>query len=149
MALTITRTGDFFRQEGNRNASTIQIAFDTSYPPGGETLNATDFGLRIIEEIEFQSNGRHGYIYSTDTTLPATSVLVEVLCPTGGTTAPTSDAAPTLAATGIMTASGADSSSLVDHTHPSGVASGGRGIEMGNTANLASLTAIWVKATGY
>jgi len=149
MALTVTTTGDWNGVTGNRRFGLIQIAFDSSYPTGGETLNAVDFGLRVIEEIEFLSNGRFGYMFYTDTTLPATSVSVEVLCPTGGDSAPTSDAAPTLAITGVMTAAGGDSSSLVGHTHPVGQNTGGRGVEMGNTADLSSLTAIWVRAVGY
>lgn len=149
MALTVTQTGDWNGVTGNRRFGLIQIAFDSSYPTGGETLNAVDFGLRVIEEIEFLSNGRFGYIFYTDSTLPATSVSVEVLCPTGGGTAPTSDTAPSLADSDKMDASGGDSTALLGHTHGMGALTGGRGIEMGNAANLSSLTAIWVRAVGY
>jgi len=148
MALTVTQTGDWSSIEGNQRTGRIQIAFDSAYPSGGEALAAGAFGLRVIEGIDFESSGRHGYIYYTDTTLPATSVDVEILCPTGGATAPTSVAAPTIAPSNTMAPSGGDSTTLATHTHAMSAITGGRGIEMG-AADASSLTAIWVKAWGY
>tara|TARA_R110000787_G_scaffold119860_1_gene230778 strand:- start:837 stop:1283 length:447 start_codon:yes stop_codon:yes gene_type:complete len=147
MALTVTRTGDWSGIEGNKRTGLIKIDFDSSYPTGGEALSASEFGLSKIEELNFMSQGRLGYVFYTDTALPATTVNIEVLCPTGGT-APTAVGAPTQAASAVMAASGADSTSLVDHTHVAGATTGGRGVEMGNTADLSTLTAIWIKATG-
>lgn len=141
MALTVTigETGT----NGNKRYSRGTIGFDAdNYPAGGEALSANDIGFRTIDHIQFM-NGRHGVLYYTDTALPATSINVEILCPSGGA-APTSLAAPsdTAAASAIMTASGADSTNLVDHTHVAGAITetGGIGVEFGaGDASAASL----------
>lgn len=49
MALTVTnrRTTVF----GNKRVATATVTFDSSYPTGGETLLASDFGLTRFEHV--------------------------------------------------------------------------------------------------
>jgi len=112
MALTVTM--DSNSVQGNKKVVYGRIAFDSSYPTGGETFTAADIGLGRIDDIAFTSNGRLGYVYYTDSTLPgATTINVEILCPTGGT-APGSVADPavnTQASGGTIT--GATAADLV------------------------------------
>ena len=146
MALTVTLDTPSHNVFGQQYKVSGRIAFDSTYVAGGEALTAANIGLRVIDSISFDGNGHLGYIYYTDTVLPATSINVEILCPTGGT-APTSVADPSQAATGAMTAGGADSTALTTHTHPAGALTGGRGVEMG-TADASTLTAVRFTAFG-
>lgn len=145
MPLTVTRDSPFYQTSGNQVKVAGRIDFDSSYPTGGETLNASDIGLAQIDDIEF--TGRSGYVFSYTGALPATSVSVLVFAPTGGT-APTTIADPSLGATGAMTAGGADSTALTTHTHPGSAITGGRGVEMGNTTDLSTLTGVRFRAFG-
>jgi len=141
MALTIAIDNNY--TQGNKHVVSGRIAFDSAYPVGGEALSAASIGLGRIDDIAFTSNGRLGYIYYTDSTLPgATSINVEVLCPTGGT-APVSVADPavnTMASGG--TSIGATAVDLVFT-----IGNGGRGIEIG-ASDCSSLTNIRFIAWG-
>lgn len=66
MALTITRSGDWQHLAGNRRVANITVAFDSSYPTGGESLIASDVGMRVIERVEAQAN--NGYTFEYDYT---------------------------------------------------------------------------------
>ncbi|MFQ5757186.1 MAG: hypothetical protein ACE5H7_14000 [Acidiferrobacterales bacterium] len=116
------------------------IGFDTSYPTGGEALTAASIGLSTIDDIQFGS-GRHGYVYYTDTALPASSVNVEILCPTGGA-APTSVADPSVAVPAGATAVTSTAA------QPNLTETGGRGVELGDTADASSLTLVRFTAFG-
>jgi len=138
MALTIA-IGEVYTV-GNKRGVRGTIGFDSSYPTGGETLTANDVALRVIDSIEFM-NGRHGVLYYTDTVLPATSISVEILLPTGGA-APTSLAAPvTIHTTG--TAAPTTATTANDHTE-----TGGQGVEFGSTADASSITLVPFVAIG-
>ena len=142
MALAITVDVGGHSVTGNKRMVTGVIAFDSTYPVGGEALTANDVGLGIIDNIAFTGTGHLGYIYYTDTTLPATTLNVEILAPTGGT-APTTVADPAVntmsSGTIAVTASAADIALTI------GV--GGRGVELGIT-DASSLTAIRFVAWG-
>lgn len=143
MPLTVTRDSEAIM--GHKRLIFGKFDFDSAYPAGGEALSAASMGLRVIDGIIFGS-GRLGYIYYTDTTMPATSVNVEILCPTGGT-APTTIAAPSEAISATPVMSGADSTTITTHTHAAGALTGGRGVELG-AADASSLTAITFLAWG-
>lgn len=66
MAITVTRDADAFQVQGHRYRVSGTIAFDSSYPVGGETLTPNDFGLSSIEDI-LVSN-RNGYSFEFDKT---------------------------------------------------------------------------------
>jgi len=141
MALTITI--DDHSVLGSKRVVYGRIAFDTSYPTGGEALTANNIGLGMIDDICFTSNGRLGYIYYTDTPLPATTLNVEILCPTGGT-APAAVSDPTVNTMASGNVSITASASTIALT----LGVGGIGVEMGDTANCSSLTNIRFVAFG-
>jgi len=139
MALTVA-VGEHYNV-GNKTGVRGTIGFDSAYPAGGETLAATDIGLAVIDSIEFM-NGRHGVLYYTDTVVPATSITVEILLPTGGA-APTTLAAPTVAlstVTGTTVTASANTPGLIE--------TGGIGVEFGagdaSSVTLVPFTAIGV-----
>jgi len=142
MALTVTL--DEHVVSGNSRIVFGRIAFDSSYPTGGEALTANNIGLAIIDDICFSSVGRFGCVYYTDTTLPATTLNVEILCPSGGSSAPTGPIAPTVmtAASGTITVGTTGTSIALT------IGVGGRGIEMGNAADCSTLTNIRFVAWG-
>lgn len=61
MALTVAVTEVF--TNGNKRAVRGTIAFDTSYPTGGEALTALNVGMAIIDEINFTPNGGFHFEY--------------------------------------------------------------------------------------
>ena len=140
MALTVTLDTANFQIVGTQVKVTGTIAFDSAYPAGGEALTAANIGLRVIDHIVFDGTGHLGYIYYTDTTLPATSINVEILCPSGGA-APTSIAAPSVA---VPSGATAVTSSAAQ---PNLTETGGRGVELG-AADASTLTAVRFSAYG-
>ena len=142
MALTIAIDTGGTNSFGNKRMVSGTIAFDSTYAVGGEALTANNIGLGTIDDIAFTGTGHLGYIYYTDTTLPATSINVEILCPTGGT-APTTVADP--AVNTVATGTIAVTASAADAVLTIGV--GGRGVELGIT-NASSLTAVRFVAWG-
>jgi len=140
MALTVTI--DDHSIMGGKRVIYGRIAFDTTYPVGGEALTANNLGIGTIDDIYFTSAGRLGYIYYTDTTLPATTLNVEILCPTGGT-APTSVADPT-----VMTmSSGSVSITATASQIVLTIGNAGRGVEIA-AGDMSSLTNIRFVAFG-
>ncbi len=138
MALTVA-VGEHY-SVGNKRGVRGTIGFDAAYPSGGETLTANNIGLGVIDSIEFM-NGRHGVLYYTDTVLPARSITVEILCPTGGA-APTSLAAPSVAlstVTGTAVTASAETPGFIE--------TGGIGVELG-AADASSATLIPFVAIG-
>lgn len=167
MPLTVTLSTPSHNVFGHQYKVTGTIAFDSAYPAGGEALAASTIGLRVIDSFVFDGNGHLGYIYYTDTVLPATSINVEILCPTGGT-APTTVAAPAVpigtlaAAIGTLDATVDSGAVAVTSSAANGAIAavtgaptltgapgltGGRGVEMG-AADASSLTAVRFTAFG-
>lgn len=66
MALTVTRTGDWMHLAGNRRVANVVVAFDSSYPTGGESFVAADVGMRVIEKVQIQPD--NGYNFEFDYT---------------------------------------------------------------------------------
>lgn len=66
MALTLTLSGDWQTVEGPRRKSRGTLAFDSSYPTGGESLTAADVGLRVIERVTVTPT--NGYTFEYDHT---------------------------------------------------------------------------------
>ena len=124
MALTIAIDNDTYQIMGHQRMVTGTITFDSAYPAGGEALTAANLGLALINDIEFMSKG--GYVFYTDTAMPATSINVEILCPTGGS-APTTVAAPSA----LVTAGDTAITSGTLATAAGVTITGGRGVEFG------------------
>lgn len=66
MALTITKTGDWQGTLGNRRFASVTIAFDSSYPTGGESLTPEDLGLRTIDFMNIEA--KSGIVFEYDYT---------------------------------------------------------------------------------
>lgn len=66
MSLTVTRTGDWQYIAGNRRVANVVVAFDSSYPTGGETFSPSDVGMRVIEAVRITPN--YGYSFDYDYT---------------------------------------------------------------------------------
>ncbi len=64
MALTVAVTEHF--TNGNKRAVRGTIAFDASYPTGGEALTAATLGLSVIDEITFTPTS--GFVFEYDHT---------------------------------------------------------------------------------
>lgn len=62
--LTVTLTGDWQMNPGDRIASKATIAFDDSYPTGGESLTPAMLGLGTIDFISIGNKG--GYVFEYD-----------------------------------------------------------------------------------
>lgn len=64
MAAAVTLSGDWLHSLGSLRAVVASVAFDNSYPTGGESIAASKFGLGKIEFLIAQSTG--GYIFAWD-----------------------------------------------------------------------------------
>lgn len=62
----ITRSGDWTGYFGNLRCCPVTIAFDSSYPTGGESLTAADLGLKTIDLLQIQS--KSGLVFEYDYT---------------------------------------------------------------------------------
>lgn len=52
---------------GNQKRHTVDIAFDSSYPTGGEAATAANFGLTVVNDVVFPEPSG-GYIFQYDRT---------------------------------------------------------------------------------
>lgn len=132
MALTIaiTRT----ERMGRMKYVTGTIAFDSSYPTGGESLTAANVNLNVIKDLSAQPSG--GLIFSYDMT---NKKLLAYQPTGGGGTNPTTLQAPKVSG-------GAASASAVDATTPTIVP--GIAKECANTADLSAITGVPFRAWG-
>ena len=64
MALTVAITERTVM--GNKRVNRGTIAFDSSYPTGGEAFTAANMGLKTLDRIEFEN--QLGYMYQFDYT---------------------------------------------------------------------------------
>ena len=86
MALTVAVTER--GQSGNKLKNRGTIAFDDSYPTGGESLTANQLGLRVVDNVTFEVHEGFGfdYVYGSalvqaffsDYTAGASGALIEV-----------------------------------------------------------------------
>jgi len=83
MALTVTigKTDVF----GNKRCHIVDVAFDTSYPTGGESLTARDCGMAVIDFALFEPSG--GYTFEYDHTNSLLIVYVPYSVDAGSETA--------------------------------------------------------------
>jgi hypothetical protein len=140
MALTFTKAADGENVPGNLRTVRGDLAFDNSYPTGGEALTAAMFGLGKLVTVNIigvkgtiANSG--GLNFRWD---PVNSKIM-AFYPTGGAATPATLIAP-------KSATGASTASAVDATTPTIVA--GLGLEVGNTTDLSTVT-LTVEAVGY
>lgn len=133
MAVTVTLDAGSPYTVGTVLVATGSMAFDSSYSDGGESINAQAFGMSWVDHISLE--GHEGYLFEVHNSLPASSVNVRVFCPTGGAR-PSSVAAPSVAVPsgGTTVTSSAAQPDLTE--------TGGRGVEIADTADVSSLAAV-------
>jgi hypothetical protein len=61
MAVTITKVTGANTVFGNKRIKIVDLAFSSTYPDGGESVDADDVGLKKIEQVQFS-----GAAISTD-----------------------------------------------------------------------------------
>lgn len=66
MALALTEKERSRTVLGNKRFVVFDIAWDSSYPTGGESLSAADVGMTEIENVAV-SGGAGGYFFDYDT----------------------------------------------------------------------------------
>lgn len=132
MALTFTKVAGTERNLGNMRTVQYDIAFDDSYPTGGESVAAASVGLRKIEGA-FCIGGAAAagaLLWFFDV---VNSKIVALQPTGGGGTNPTTLAAP-------IVSSGESTASAVDATTPTIVP--GIGKEVADTADLSAYTKV-------
>lgn len=162
MGLTIGLTGDWMQNTGSRTTVQGTIAFDSSYPTGGETLLPASIGLAVIETMDISPKAGYTFVYDY------TNKKVLVYEAGAGAAAHTHDlkiiggqAATTTNelghyATDILgkeaatdaTIAGADSATK-GGVLTSGSIGGGALAEVSASTNLATLTGVRFRAWGY
>ena len=138
MALTISN----LRHTGmsGMRSKLCDIAFDSSYPTGGEALTPASLGLERIEHISIEPNGGYFFEYDYD------NAKLKAFTPTATQTAVTTDEV-TIAASGAGAITDGQSC-LVAATFRSAVDASAGG-EVGNTTDLSGVTSVKVMAIGY
>ena len=66
MALTITRSGDWHGVAGNLRYAYVRVAFDSSYPTGGESFVPSDVGMREFVDVKIHPTS--GFVFEYDYT---------------------------------------------------------------------------------
>lgn len=142
MALTITiKDQTVF---GNKRIVSAEIAFDSSYGTGGESLTAAMLGLNAIDHII--PSPKSGYLFEYD----YSNALLKAYYPTKGQTGAASGSNQPTVSTGSATASAVDATTPTV-TIPAGFRSAvdtGPGQEVTASANLSTLTGVRVMAFG-
>lgn len=138
MALTITNI--------ERDATSTKriiycdVAFDSSYPTGGEALAAATLGLKNISFMHI--GGKSGYIFEYD----YTNSKLKAMTPTAAQAAVTTDKL-TIAASGAGNITDGQSVT-VDSTFRSAVDAAAAD-EVANTTDLSAVTSVKVMAVGH
>ena len=136
MAVTLTHIHT--RKIFGRRHNTYDVAFDASYPTGGESLTAAQVGLRVIEDIKCENAG--GYMFRYDRT---NSKLI-VYTPVGALAAhthavalDTGASAAEAAHTHAVALDGGESAAEAAHTHAVALDTGESGAEAAHTHAVA------------
>lgn len=134
MALTITI--DRKERMGKRYYRSGTIAFDASYPTGGESLTPADLGLRVIDLLLAAPAG--GLMFEYD----HTNSKLKAIYPTGGSAAPAALADPA-----ITVPSGATAVTSTA-AQPDLTETAGRSKEVANATDLSTITGVRFVALG-
>ena len=130
MALTVTRLFGPW-SDGPTRKVVVRITFDDSYPTGGESLTPGMVGLSEILKVDLDGYDTVAARLSFDYDYANQKIVA--IFPTGGATGATSLADPVVATPSGSTAVTSSSA------QPNLTVTGGRGIEVGNTANLSTV----------
>lgn len=99
MGLTVGLTGDWLESIGNKRAVVGTIAFDSSYPTGGESLTAANIGLGVIDHMTIEPKG--GYVFEYDYANKKVLAYVEEAVAAGGPLLEVANAVDLAAVTGV------------------------------------------------
>ena len=138
MALTVTKSGDWSGMMGNLRYAKVTVAFDSSYPTGGESLTAADLGLKTIDFINIES--KSGVTFEYDYTNN------KILAYVPGMT-PGADGAGSLLDC-PLSGVGSTTSQSVGVVNASTATRFGVMLEVANTEDLSTLTGVRVFAIG-
>lgn len=134
MALTITI--DREERMGRRFYRSGTIAFDSSYPTGGESLTPSDLGIRTIDILLAAPAG--GLMFEYDNA----NQKLKAIYPTGGSAAPAALADPAITvptgATGVTSTA----------AQPDLTETAGRSKEVANATDLSTITGVRFVALG-
>jgi len=142
MGLTITNKE--FTVFGNKRVVFCDVAFDASYPTGGEALTPDTLGLSVITFASVAGKG--GYIFEYD----YTNKKLKAMYPRSASAVANS------AANQLDVSSGSATASAVDATTPTVTAPAGFrsavdaqvADEVGNTVDLSAVTSVKVMMIG-
>ena len=129
---------------GNKRIVFADVDFDSSYPTGGESLQASDVGLKAIDFL--QATPKSGYIFEYD----YTNEKLKALYPTKTQDAATTGANALTVDSGSTTVTSTAANGAII-TVPSGFRSAvdpGPAEEVGNGTDLSSLTDVRVMIIG-
>jgi len=126
---------------GNKRTVTFEVAFDSSYPTGGEPLTPTDLGMSGIDLI--LSSGSNGLWYEYDYTNKKL-IAREIGIRTGSTGATTSGSG----ALGENVL-GAETAARLANTAVDTTYGFGAMKEVANTTNLSTITGVRLMAIGF
>lgn len=99
MALGKAYTGDWLQSGGSRIETVVVIAFDNSYPTGGEPLTKAELGLSSVDSVVIPSVG--GYVFNYDYINEKVLVYVEEGVAAGGPLLEVANATDLSALTGV------------------------------------------------
>lgn len=138
MALTISDPIGFAVPFGDRWLTIREIAFDTSYPTGGEPLTYKQLGLAARPDVVIPLS-RLGFSFEYD----KANEKIKALCPGVVTTAAGAAALDDFPLSGV----GATAASIALTAGNTTTRFGGQ-VEVANAANLATLTGVVVLTIG-
>lgn len=140
MGLTVTKSGDWSGYMGNLRWARCTIAFDSSYPTGGESFTPADLGMKTFDVVQIQQAS--GLVFEYDYTnkkILAYSQGVTV----GAAGAATLDDFPVTAGPGASTISVSLTNSGGSATHNFGTLK-----QVPDTNDLSTITGVRVFALG-
>ena len=147
MGLTISNVENI--SLGNRRSAVCDIAFDASYPTGGEALTPGDVRMRKFDLV--MVSGKSGYVFEYD----YTNQLLKAMTPTNEHLH-TITLSGTHAGNAVELSANSNDAALGDaggtgYTGITGVqnAAAGAAAEVGNTTNLSAVTAVKAFFIGY
>jgi len=147
MGLTITNL--VYGISGNRKTRRFNVAFDGSYPTGGESLVASDIGLVAIEDLRVDP--KIGYIFEYD----YSTEKLKAYTPRAAISNTLAVNTPVLPHPPGPTAVTSTAATMPDHavmpcmiTGDAGVAAGA-GAEVADSTNLSSVRDVVCYAIGY
>lgn len=140
MALIVTKSGDWTGYMGNLRWARCTVAFDSSYPTGGESFTPADLGMKTFDVVIIHQTS--GLVFEYDYTnkkIKAYSQGVSV----GAAGSATMDDFPVDAGPGASTISVSLTNSGGSATHSFGALK-----EVPNTNDLSTITGVRVFALG-